>query len=237
MKKIFRWFISLNPIKIGLLLMLVPFVAAFLEIIIVFTSIFLDTKLNIALFKLSISFVQTIFLIWIWTVSVIINREKLKEGSSLFKKVFIFYLIYVIIDFVINLGIGIEKAGGYVDNDIIALISIAVSIYYLLLFASFIYLVFYTGKIVHLLTLEQPNKYSNRFSYFLLMFIFPLGIPILQSKIQQYLKDNNLFGFRHTKRKQRKPVQPKKVEQKPEPEIKKEEPKIDKEDPRRFMPK
>ena len=248
MKHIFKWVIRLSPIQIGLFLLLVPFLSGLLGALISLLSVFLDFEFEVPLFQIGLFIMHAIFMLWIWTISVVINAKTIAIPSLLFKISFFFYLIYRVTDFLISLQLDVFQKGWYFDTNTIDLIEMATAIYGLFVMLAYLYLAFFTGKVLTNTTLSKPQELMQTLPKFLAVFVFPIGIPLLQSQIQNYLKDNALFGFenaydKYTGNYTSQANHKIEEEDKNEPEeliieesvIQKED--LDKEDPRRFMPK
>lgn len=227
---------KLSPIQIGLLLILMPFSVGVLEGIISLISIFKDFVFEIPLVEIAIFIVHIIYLLWIWSLSVTINEKTLKIDNKLFKISFLFYLSFRLVDFLINLNLYLFKKEWLLENQTINMIEIIMVIYGLITFISYVYLAIFTGKIITKISINKPKRYIDGIPNFLFIIVFPLGIPLLQAQIRNYLKENKLFGF-----KQSKNIHLNNYQQKPQEKIevkttiKKKV--IDKEDPTRFMPK
>ncbi|QNK77740.1 hypothetical protein [Winogradskyella undariae] len=236
MIKITKWLINLSPLQIGLLLILMPFIAGVVNGLIAFISIFLDSEFPIPLFHLSILIIHIIFMLWIWFFSVTINRKMLKINNTLFKICFLILFLYRLLEFMSNLSLDIYKKGWYLDHNIISFIEISMYIYTLLVIVSYIYLTTFTAKIMTKLSIEKVKLFTSEIPHFFSIFIFPIGIPLLQLRVQNYLNKNKLFGFNFSKK-----VTTKKREYQPtnkiEKKIKEQKNEINREDPSRFMPK
>ncbi|WP_179340025.1 hypothetical protein [Winogradskyella ludwigii] len=236
MVKVTKWLMNLSPLQIGLILLLMPFLVGIVNGLISFISIFLDAEFPIPLFRLAILIVHMIFMLWIWFFSVTINRKVLKINNTLFKIGFFILLLYRLLEFISQLNLDIYKKGWYLDNNIISLIDILMSIYTLLVLASYIYLTIFTAKIITKLSIEKVKLFTIEIPHFLLIFTFPIGIPLLQTHVQNYLEKHELFGFYFSKKvilKKAKYEPTKEIEEK----IKEQKNEINKEDPNRFMPK
>lgn len=231
-KSIFK----LSSIQIGLLLILMPFSIGILEGIISLISIFKDFVFEIPLVEIAIFIVHIIFLLWIWSISVTVNERTLKIDNKLFKISFLFYLFFRLVDFLINLNLDIFKKGWFLENETINLIEIIMFIYGVITFVSYIYLAVFTGKIITKISVNKPKWHIDKIPNFLFIIVFPLGIPLLQSQIRNYLKENKLFGFKQSRNIHLNNYQ-QKLQEKIEDKIIIKKEVIDKEDPTRFMPK
>ncbi|CAM1363256.1 membrane hypothetical protein [Tenacibaculum litoreum] len=228
---------KLSSIQIGLLLFFMPFFVGILEGLISLISFFLNFDFNFPLFESALLIMHFLFLMWIWCIAVTINEKKIKIKNTLFKVCFLFYSTHRLLDFLLNLNLDIFKEGWFLDNKTIILIELLVLLYGVLVFASYIYIAVFTGKIISKIPINNSRfKFINDFPNFLLILVFPLGIPILHSKIQLFLKENELFYF--TKSKNKYPVNfSKKPSKKNKNNVIANKEKIDKEDHTRFMPK
>jgi len=231
-KRIFK----LSPLKLGLCLILFPFIALLLQGLFVMTYIFTGAETIFPLFDFSILIIHVIFFVWIWTISVNINKTHLQIKTTLFKVSFFLYAFHRLFSFIMALELEITKTGWYLENSTIAMIENLMLFYGFLVFVAYIYICVFTGNIISKLTTSLPKRTIDQIPSFLLMIIFPLGLPLLQSKLQAFLCETRLFGFKPKKR----PVPPIQSTVKTPIETTKDtstENNIDKEDPRRFMPK
>lgn len=231
-KSIFK----LSAVQIGLLLILMPFLAGVAEGVIFFISIFKEFEFDIPLLAISFFVIHLIFFAWVWSVSVTINEKTLKINNQPFKISFWFYFVFRLIDLMVTLNLNIFEIGGYFELETVKLVENLAFIYSLLVFASYIYLAYFTGKIIKKIVVDKPKNLIDKFPRFFLIFAFPIGIPLLHSRVRNYLKENKLFGLEqlkvmHLPKTVQQPTE--KIENKSL--IKKEE--INKEDPSRFMPK
>ena len=236
MVKVTKWLLNLSPLQIGLILLLMPFLVGVVNGLISFISIFLDAEFPIPLFRLALLIVHMIFMLWIWFFAVTINRKVLKINNTLFKIGFFVLLSYRVLEFISELNLDVYKKEWYLDNNIISVIEILMSIYTLLVLASYIYLTLFTAKIITKLSIEKVKLFTIEIPHFLLIFTFPIGIPLLQTHVQNYLKKHKLLGFDISKK-----VILKKAKYEPKKEviekIKEQKKEINREDPNRFMPK
>jgi hypothetical protein len=233
---------KLSPLQLGLCFFLLPFFALILQGLLTLNYIFTGSETLFPIFDLSILFIHLIFFVWIWTISVTINKQQLQIKNTLFKISFFLYVFHRVFSFIMALELDIMKnTGWYVENSTIILIDTLMIVYGLIVFVAFIYCCVFTGTIVAKLIANQPKRTIDQIPRSFLIIVFLLGIPLLQSRIQQYLSNQKFPGFTQKKRPIKRPI-PSKPQPAPKaPEAPKETPKsqeqIDKEDPRRFMPK
>ncbi len=237
MARMFKWVLKLTPIQAGLLLILLPVFASVLYGIIYIVSFFMGYEFLVPLFEIAVFMMFGVFLLWTWAISVRINNKMLKINPRLFKISFFLFLAYILIDFLMSLELDLFKRGWYVDVWIITLVEIIVTVYWILVFVSYIYMGVFTGKVIDAMLVSKPKtRYMDKIPRFLLVLAFPLGIPLLQRQIQGYLGEHKLFGFKEQKRRYIKP-NPLPPKEKVEENVVEKKEEIDKEDPRRFMPK
>lgn len=237
---------KLSPLQLGLYLFLLPFFALIIQGLLALTYILTATETLFPFFNLSILLIHLVFFVWIWTISVTINKRQLQIKNTLFKISFFLYVFHRVVDFIMALELDIMKTTGwYVENSTMSIIDTMILIYGILVFAAFIYCCVFTGTIVAKLIADQPKRSIDQIPRFFLIIVFPLGLPLLQSRIQHYLANENFPGFQAKKRPVKRVSTPK-PQPKPQPvtpvvtppeELSKSQEQIDKEDPRRFMPK
>jgi len=231
-KSIFK----LSTIQVGLLLILMPFVFAFLDGMISLISILSNFTSEIPLFEIAIYSLHIFFLIWIWSVCVTINARTLKIKNKLFKICFFIYLSFRFFDFLFSLNFEIFKKDWPLENEIIYLVEFIALFYGTTALISYIYMSVFTGKIISKMSINKPSSFIDKFPKFFFIMAFPVGITLFQSRIQDFLKENQLFGLENSSNRRRNDFQ-QKPQGKVEDKVIVKNEVIDKEDPTRFMPK
>lgn len=227
---------KLGPIQMGLFLIVMPLSIGILEVAIHLISIIGNFNFNIPLFEIAVFIVHIIFLLWVWSVSVIINEKTLKINTEVFKIAFIFYASYRFFNFLMNTNPGLLETGWFLENEIIYFIESITFVYGIIVLASYIYLAFFTNQIITKMVHNKTETAIDAVPGFFFMIIFPIGIPLLQSKVEGYLNENKVFDFNQATN-NTVPKTQEIIEEKTEDIIIEDIEIIDREDPTRFMRK
>jgi hypothetical protein len=170
-----------KPVHLALLMLLMPFLTAITCFIIqLFTGYDLFVILGVA-----ITIMVCVQLLWLWGICVQ-NRLKVpfETNTFWFRIAFWVYFSYCIFGFIVNINGGRLNEVRYVDDDIIGFLNTLAAIYGLAVLVSFGYISIFTAKILASSIDGVALTSSNYFQYAPMIWVFPIGIPLLQSKIQ-----------------------------------------------------
>jgi hypothetical protein len=121
-------------------------------------------------------------------ISVLINEKKTKLNTRLFKICFTIHIIYQFMLFVVLYKIDFFDI--LIDQKYIPIVEGAAYVTVPLLLVGYFYMMVFTSKILAILKIKRFMIIPNM-PYFLLIAVFPIGIPLLQNNIIEYLKANN----------------------------------------------
>lgn len=231
MKSVFK----LTSLQMGLLLILMPILCLIMQQGIALISIFTGATLVFPLFYISLFIVFNIYFAWIWFLGVTLNKKVFGINNKLFKIAFVFHFIYRVLEFINNLDLEILEMGIYLEKSTLLVIELIAFVFGLTVLISYFYIAYFIGKIVKLIPSKSSGAFRERFPKYFFLIGFPIGIPLLQTQIRSFLKENELFGFKYSTSSRAKQLQQKQKSLNKSDSLPKKE--IDKEDHKRFMPK
>jgi hypothetical protein len=162
--------------------------------VVVVFSIFADTPdPGDSIMALGILIVFAIYLIWSKNVAVFFNQKLVKPSPipiTWYMRSYWYLIVYVFLEVITKTPLG--NTGLKVsETTYLVLLLIAMFIRFLALIA-FIYTNLFTGKVV--MSIEKGYKVSaiDSLQYTICMWVFPIGIPILQYKLKKKPKKTNM---------------------------------------------
>ncbi|MEO8534455.1 MAG: hypothetical protein ABI441_11915 [Flavobacterium sp.] len=179
MDKIMNKVLKLKPGTLAIIFLLLPFVTYMVTGIITIISLFANFEFIFPLILIGISTGVVLFFIWVWGVIYYIDKKD--NPATLYFKISYWILFsYFIIMFTINLDMDFTHKQILLENSTWVAIDIASSLYHLIVFISYIYLCYFAGKKISLI---QKSNSDFEFFYIAAIWCFPIGIPLLQTKL------------------------------------------------------
>lgn len=191
-----------KPINLGLLLLLMPFLAGIFTAILSLILLLLGYELIVNPFAVALFIIAMVYLLWTWGISVKLNREKLPDlhiRTMWFNVAFCLFAFYCVFIFSVTINIDVFHKRIHLDNWIINAIDILSSLYGLLVFVSYCYMALFTAKIIKSLEDNVEARIADSLNYAVMIWCFPIGIPLLQAKqkngfnIYEYMKSISPF--------------------------------------------
>lgn len=131
---------------------------------------------------ISMHVLYAIFFIWIWNIAVIRNSWTIQLSNNVFKICFWLFITFKSVEFLTLIDSEFLDHSLMRTDGFFSLSSISRSkILALSLKGVFIYMVYFTAKVCHNLIQFYNPEYdvNNHLKYGILLFFFPIGIPII----------------------------------------------------------
>jgi hypothetical protein len=179
--------LNAKPVNIGLLLLLMPFITGIVNAILALILLFMGYEFIIHPFSIAIAIDVIVYFLWIWGIAVKKNNEQLPElqiETRWFKVCFWVFFSYCLLSFVLAINLESIPKGFYLDNDIISALETISGFYGLAVFVSYGYLALFTAKVIRTMERKHEATMADSFPYAFMVWVFPIGIPLLQAKLK-----------------------------------------------------
>lgn len=185
--KLFKFIWKLHPIVLGIFFMVTPlFFMVFFSIVSFIAIILEKPEPNQNLMGIGILIVMAIYLVWSKNVSVFFNEKMVKPSpisTEWYMRSYWYLIAYLFLETITKTPLG------YLETEITpalyVLIYIIVTISRLLAFLAFIHTNLFTAQVVWSIEKGKRVTMGESLSYATYMWVFPIGIPLLQHKLKK----------------------------------------------------
>lgn len=190
-----NWVASLSPFTLALYFILIPIAFAFFEFLFGIFAIFRFPNLYLPLHKIGLLCSFYVFLSWIWYI---VKVKSTKDNSNLyndklFKASILVFTGSQIFDLILQFKFASADDFALMDS----LFAIFNSILEMASIAAFVYMAYVVGLIYKQYIIKDPYRshWLDEFPHLLMIFIYPVGIPILQWNLQRQEKESYYREF------------------------------------------
>lgn len=185
--RIFKFIWKLHPVVLGILLMFIPFIfMIFYAIWVMYSVIANKAEPSSNIMGIGVLIVIVIYLIWSKNVAVFFNQKLMKPSPIPVKLYMVSYwylIVYLFLETITKLPF--IDTNFKVNETVYLLLLLAVTFIRFLGLVSYMYTCLFTAKIV--MSIEKGKEVSiiDSAAYAICMWVFPIGIPILQYKLKK----------------------------------------------------
>lgn len=190
--RIFRYIWKLNPIVLGLLMVFIPFAfMIFYAILTLYRILVEKPEPNLNMIGIGVLIVFIIYLIWSKNVAVFFNQRLVKPfpvSTKFYKWSFWYLVVYLFLETITKTSF--INTNFKVNETTYLLLSLTVSFIRFLALIAYIHTNLFTGKIVMSIEKGKEVTIIDSLAYGVCLWVFPLGIPILQYRLKKGSKKN-----------------------------------------------
>jgi hypothetical protein len=149
-------------------------------------------------FPLGIVMSQLVLYLWMWSVTnTLFKREALNRFFDI--KLFRFFIIAPVVIIILILvfwfwGAAVMGMGKFSMADILTRALFFVIPVQLLFVISKFYCFYFTSKIIKSAEMKKAATFDDALSLFILIIVFPIGIWLLQPRVNRLVEDQNMNG-------------------------------------------
>lgn len=175
------------------LAVILPITAFVIQIVIFFISLYTREEIKFPILLIPLFLLFGVFLRWLW----VINRHLNKNSSILSPKENTWFKrsYYFLTAFFILILIGAHTVGvflhieDYISGLVSSIISFLTFIVMILGIASYVYCIYFTGKLLELSFKDKTRKEGilYKLPFWMKVWVFPLGIPAINIELKENL--------------------------------------------------
>ena len=185
--RLFKFIWKLHPVVLGILLMVTPlFFMVFFSIISFIAIILEKPEPNQNLMAIGVLIVMVVYLVWSKNVSVFFNQKMVKPSpisTEWYMRSYWYFSIYLFLETITKTPLG------YIEVEITPTLYIlsyaVVTIIRLFAFLAFIHINLFTAQVVWSIEKGKRVTMGESLLYAMYMWVFPIGIPLLQHKLKK----------------------------------------------------
>ncbi len=190
LKKYHLFILNLHSFKMVLLFILMPLIVLTVEFIAKLVSFFGGFHYTFSMSYIVIGVMVFLYASWLYSIAVYLNKRCFGNAIAVtwFKIALGIFIGYFLIIVIINC-ISIFSPDLYIPESVFGPI---LTLYTLVTFFSYGYLSLFTAKVIKSVELNTVVSMSSSLEIAPLIWVFPIGIPVLQSKIKRLVKSIKL---------------------------------------------